>query len=116
MSSACRFGPGQGRGQAGSRAFCCDNLAFRADLLIRRKHTRYGEQRFNQAIAEAVSGLSSFRDEEARRVEVLRQTELPEILAESLLLRACERVVAFTATRWGTLLEPHAESRAAAPA
>src|SRR5262249_61733750 len=75
----------------GSRVFCCDNLAFRAELLIRRKHTKYGEQRFNQAIAEAVSGLSSFRDEEARRIEVLRQTELPEVLAESLLLRAYER-------------------------
>jgi hypothetical protein len=78
---------------AGSRVFCCDNLAFRAELLIRRKHTRFGEQRFNQAIAEAVSGLSSFRDEEGRRIEVLRQTELPEVLAESLLLRAYERGV-----------------------
>jgi hypothetical protein len=29
---------------AGSRVFCCDNLAFRAELLVRKKHTRYGEQ------------------------------------------------------------------------
>jgi hypothetical protein len=76
---------------AGSRVFICDNLAFRSELLIRRKHTVNGERRFNQAIAQAVSSLSSFREEEARRVELLRQTEIPDVLAESLLLRAYER-------------------------
>ena len=71
--------------------FICDNLAFRSELLIRRKHTMHGERRFNLAIAEAVSSLSSFRDEEARRIEVLQHTEIPEVLAESLILRAWER-------------------------
>jgi hypothetical protein len=78
---------------AGSRVFCCDNLSFHSELLVRRKHTTNGERRFNLAIAEAVSGLGSFREEEARRVRVLQETEIPEVLAESLILRAYERGV-----------------------
>jgi hypothetical protein len=78
---------------SGSRVFICDNLAFRSELLVRRKHTLNGEWRFNHAIAEAVSQLASFRDEEARRVEVLQNTELSDVLAELLILRAWERGV-----------------------
>jgi hypothetical protein len=78
---------------AGNRVFCCDNLAFRAELLIRRKHTVNGERRFDLAIAQAVSGLTSFREEESRRVEVLRQTRLSDTLAESLILRAWDKGV-----------------------
>ncbi len=78
---------------AGSRVFICDNLSFHSELLIRRKHTLNGERRFNLAIGEAVSQLTSFRDEEERRVNLLQQTELPDVLAESLILRAWERGV-----------------------
>jgi hypothetical protein len=81
---------------AGSRVVVCDNLSFHSELMVRRKHTRFGEQRFNQAIAEAVSKLASFRDEEAKRVEVLQSTELSDVLAESLILRAWERGVILT--------------------
>src|SRR5205823_2581486 len=35
---------------AGSRVFVCDNLAFRSELLVRRKHTRFGQERFGEAI------------------------------------------------------------------
>jgi hypothetical protein len=48
---------------AGARVFICDNLAFRSELLVKRPHTINGERRFNQAIAEAVSQLSSLRGE-----------------------------------------------------
>jgi hypothetical protein len=81
---------------AGSRVFICDNLAFRSELLVRRKHTLNGERRFHHAIAEAVSQLASFRDEEARRVEVLQHTELSDVLADALILRAWERGVILT--------------------
>jgi hypothetical protein len=76
---------------AGGRVFVCDNLAFRSELLIRRKHTRFGERRFDQAIAQAVSGLASFREEEARRVELLRGAGVTDTLAESLILRAWDK-------------------------
>ena len=35
---------------AGSRVFVCDNLAFRSDILVTRKHTRFGRQRFEGGI------------------------------------------------------------------
>jgi hypothetical protein len=76
---------------AGSRVFCCDNLAFRAELLVRKKHTRYGEQRFAQAIAEAVTRLSDFREAEGTRIKAMQQREVTAPVADSLILRAFEK-------------------------
>jgi hypothetical protein len=76
---------------AGSRVFNCDNLCFRSELLVRKKHTRHGEQRFTQAIAEAVAELASFKEEETRRVTLLRLTDVSDERAESVILRAWER-------------------------
>src|SRR5437588_3631652 len=38
---------------AGNRVFCCDNLAFKAELSVRRKHTVRGEARFAEGISTA---------------------------------------------------------------
>lgn len=76
---------------AGSRVFCCDNLAFRAELLVKRKHTRHGEQRFVAAIAGAVASLKAFREVEAERIERFARTEVSPDLADALILRAFER-------------------------
>ena len=54
---------------AGSRVFVCDNLAFRSELLVHRKHTRFGEERFQEEICEAVTALDQFRVAEAARIE-----------------------------------------------
>ncbi len=74
---------------AGSRVFVCDNLAFRSDLMVKRKHTVHGVARFSTDIAQAVMSLHSFREAEAQRIEWMQQTELKDIEAESLILRAC---------------------------
>ncbi len=76
---------------AGSRVLVCDNLAFRSELLLRRKHTIHGERDFVRRIAEAVGQLDAFREQEAARVERLRQTELTLDRADALLLRCYER-------------------------
>lgn len=76
---------------AGSRVFCCDNLAFRAELLVRKKHTRYGEMRFAAAIGEAVVRLAQFKDDEAARVRVMQTAEVWDDKADSLILRAFEK-------------------------
>jgi hypothetical protein len=76
---------------AGQRVFCCDNLAFRSELLVKRKHTRFGEQRFNTAIASAVTSLDQFKAEEARRIDWMKATELLPEQADALILRAFER-------------------------
>src|SRR3954468_20151647 len=76
---------------AGSRVFVCDNLAFRSELLVTRKHTRFGDRRFREAISHAVLGLDSFRRGEAERIAIMRGTPLDDVRAESFILRAYER-------------------------
>lgn len=75
---------------AGSRVFVCDNLAFRSELLVRRKHTRFGHARFTEAILQAVQSLDQFRMAESSRIARLKRAEINENRAESLILRAYE--------------------------
>lgn len=76
---------------AGSRVFVCDNLAFRSELLVKRKHTKHGADRFREAIAEAVQTLPQFIAGEARRIELMRSSPVSDTEAESLLLRSYEK-------------------------
>lgn len=76
---------------AGSRVFCCDNLAFRAELLVRKKHTRFGEMRFAQAIGEAIVRLQTFKQDEAQRIRMMAATDVRQEEADSLVLRAWEK-------------------------
>lgn len=76
---------------AGSRVFVCDNLAFRSELLVRRKHTLHGERDFVRNIAGAVGGLRSFKEAEAERIRRFATTELTADQADALILRAYER-------------------------
>jgi hypothetical protein len=75
---------------AGNRVFVCDNLAFRSELLVRRKHTLHGERNFTAAIARAVTDLGTFKEAEAERVQALMRRELADEQADSLILRAWE--------------------------
>ncbi len=81
---------------AGNRTFCCDNLAFHSDLLVKRKHTVNGEARFSTAIAEAVTNLGDFQQMEARRIRTMMHAELSPERADSLILRAFERGIVST--------------------
>jgi hypothetical protein len=76
---------------AGQRVFCCDNLAFRSDLLVRHKHTLNGERNFMRAIAGAVTALCSFKEAEAERIRRFMHTDLTADLADALILRAYEK-------------------------
>ena len=83
---------------AGSRTFICDNLAFSADLIVKRKHTANGERRFREAIGLAVQSLDQFRLTETRRIEFMRQTVLPPYEAEAQMITAFERGLISTRT------------------
>lgn len=78
---------------AGERVTVCDNLSFRSEIVVARKHTRFGAERFSEAIAQAVSNLRQFQQAEAQRIERFRQTAIPDTTAESLILRAYERQI-----------------------
>ena len=76
---------------AGQRVFCCDNLAFRSDLIVRHKHTLNGERNFVKAIAGAVGSLQSFKEAEAERIRRFMHTPITADQADTLILRAYEK-------------------------
>jgi Domain of unknown function (DUF932) len=76
---------------AGSRVFVCDNLAFRSELMVHRKHTRFGQSRFEEEIGQAVQSLEQFRAAEVARIFHMRETPITDETAESYMLRAYER-------------------------
>ena len=78
---------------AGERIFICDNLAFRGEVVVARKHTRFGADRFAEAMVTAVAGLAQFQQAEAERIHTFRRTEIADTVAESLILRAYERQI-----------------------
>jgi hypothetical protein len=78
---------------AGARVFVCDNMAFRSELLVTRKHTRNGATRFQEAICQATQSLVQFREVESQRIRRYQHLELTDVKADSVLLRAYEQDV-----------------------
>ena len=75
----------------GARTFVCDNLAFSAQIVVARKHTRHGEFHFGGDIAATMPKLGEFRAQEAQRLQTLHSTEVSNMQAESVILRAFEK-------------------------
>ncbi len=98
---------------AGTRVFVCDNLAFAADLMVKRKHSLHGAVHFGNDIANAVMQLGSFQENEAKRITLMQETSLSDERAESLMLRAClaKQIVAQRQlpTVWNEWREPRHE-------
>lgn len=78
---------------AGSRVFVCDNLAFRAELLVRRKHTTNGMRAFGTAIGSAVASLTSFQEAEEARIRRMAGMDLTPAQASHIILTAFRRGV-----------------------
>jgi hypothetical protein len=78
---------------AGNRVFVCDNLAFSAELMVRRRHTRFGKLRFQEAIDESVKGLAAFAKAETARIHRLKETKLTEDKALALMVKSIEAEV-----------------------
>ncbi len=76
---------------AGHRVFVCDNLAFRGEVSVARRHSRFGETRFAEAIARAAQGLKQFQAAESARIRRFQATDITPVEAESLMLRSYER-------------------------
>lgn len=67
-----------------------DNLSFSAELMVRRKHTRFGADRFRDDIAQCVAKLDEFRLAEQGRITRMQETPIGNVEAESFMLRAYE--------------------------
>lgn len=76
---------------AGSHCLVCDNMSFVSDVVVVKKHTRHGTERYLEGIRGAVATLEQFQRNESDRIRLLEQKEVPETLAEALILRAYEK-------------------------
>src|SRR5262249_13800618 len=81
---------------AGNRVFCCDNLAFKAELSVRRKHTVRREARFAEGISAAIASLPQFKAVEAARIKAMMYQQLSDDQADALILRAFEKGIIST--------------------
>lgn len=71
----------------------CDNLAFRSEIVVARKHTKFGQMRYQEAIAKAVGTLPQFREKEQERVTRFQAAAITDDRAEALMLRSFEKKI-----------------------
>jgi hypothetical protein len=70
----------------GGRVFCCDNLSFIADHVIRRKHTANAKRDLPGLVAALVEPLTEQREIQHRTYERYRSTPLSDQLAHHALI------------------------------
>lgn len=75
---------------AGNRVFVCDNLAFSGELMVKRKHTRYGLQHFHSGIHRSVAALDGFVHTERLRIERWQGEKVSQSDRDEVILRALE--------------------------
>ncbi len=77
----------------GQRVFVCDNLAFTSEIVVSKKHTRFGQERYLEGLARAVSSLDQYRQAAGQWIAELQAHELSDDAANSYLLQAYEREI-----------------------
>ncbi len=70
----------------GGRVFCCDNLSFIADHVIRRKHTANAKRDLPGLVGELVEPLALQRERQHQTFLRYQQTELSEAQANDAIL------------------------------
>lgn len=76
---------------AGQRVFVCSNLAFTSEIVVTRKHTTHGKERYLAALATAVSSLPSYTASASASIARLKAWELTPDQAEAIILRSYEQ-------------------------
>jgi hypothetical protein len=77
----------------GSRVFVCDNLAFHGEIYVAKRHTRFGQDRYEEGIATAIASLSQYQKTQGEWINRLRSREFSRQETDALLLRAYEEDV-----------------------
>ena len=70
----------------GSRVFVCDNLAFHADHVIRRKHTANAKRDLPGLVSEVIEPLYLARQAQAERIGAYKGVALPDALADQAIM------------------------------
>jgi hypothetical protein len=74
----------------GSGVFCCDNLAFLAEVTIARRHTRFIERDLPRVVSTAIGRLTDMRGQQDQRIQTYKTTELDDRTAHDLVIRAVD--------------------------
>jgi len=88
----------------GNGVFVCDNLSFMGEVSIARRHTRYIERDLPAVVSRAIGRLSELRVAQDTRIASYRETELSDVAAHDLAVRAMDARV-LPASRLPALLE-----------
>jgi hypothetical protein len=71
----------------GGRVFCCDNLSFSAEHVIKRKHTLNAKRDLPALVGEIVEPLALQREAQHRTFNRYRDTELSDQLAHHAIMQ-----------------------------
>jgi hypothetical protein len=74
----------------GSAVFVCDNLAFSSEVTIARRHTRFIERDLPRIVHSAVGQLTDMRGRQDERIQSYKETELSDVSAHDLVIRAVD--------------------------
>jgi len=81
----------------GSRCFCCDNLAFVAEHVVRRKHTAKIRHELPMIVSELVEPLHEERSRQAAKLLSYKQTDLtPELVDHAIMELYRQEVISVT--------------------
>ena len=72
----------------GSGVFVCDNLAFSAEIVIGRRHTKNIMRDLPQMVTLAVGRLTQARVDQERRLEAYKNTAITTVMANHLIIEA----------------------------
>jgi hypothetical protein len=75
---------------AGTKVFCCDNLAFSGEVQISRKHTRFAERDLSHLTARAVGQLGSRLRNLDDRILTYNETRINDQRAHDIVIRALD--------------------------
>jgi hypothetical protein len=71
----------------GSRVFVCDNLAFSADHVIRRKHTVKAKRELPALLADIISPLKQQRIAQNTKLQLYQGTRLTDLWADHAIMQ-----------------------------
>lgn len=92
----------------GSRVFVCDNLAFNADHVIKRKHTANAKRDLPGLVAEVIEPLGEARKAQAYTFGRYKSLALPDDLADQSIMSMYRRGI-INLTRIGDVLKAYEE-------
>ena len=75
---------------AGASVFVCDNLSFSGEVKFARKHTRNINRDLPQLVERSIGLLLAKWNDQDKRINAYKETEVEESQAHDLIIRACD--------------------------